>query len=336
MRFAEWSGADFSGSNLRGFDFTGARLIGCNFKGARIDGARFDQALIDEVRPGAKLDPGRTNLQAAEDWERVRYAKGWKRADRPAPEHLPPGAVFQDAPFAPEMVVIPAGSFWMGSRDGEGKESERPRHEVKIPHTLGVGRFPVTFEEWDAARPPGGVNHKPRDEGWGRGRQPVINVSWQDAQAYVAWLSNETGKDYRLLSEAEWEYACRAGTKTEYSFGNTISTLQAQFSEGAWGSAGSTTEVGSFPANNFGLYDMHGNVREWCEDLWHESYADKPKGLMQTGGAWKTGDSVWLVLRGGPWSFDEEYLRSALRDGASTDYRLDNVGFRVARTIVTS
>ena len=162
MRFADWSGVDFSGSDLRGFDFTGARLIGCNFEGAQIEGARFDQALIDEVRPG-KLDPGRTNLRAAADWDE--HVKSWKQPDKLALEHLPPGSVFQDAPFAPEMVVVPPGRFMMGSKDGEGEADERPRHEVKIPQAPAVGRFPVTFEEWDAARAAGGVKHKPSDEG---------------------------------------------------------------------------------------------------------------------------------------------------------------------------
>jgi len=336
MRFAEWSGADFSGSILRGFDFTGARLIGCNFKGAWIKGARFDQALIDEVRPGTKLDPDRTNLQAAEDWKS--YAKGWKRAHRRAPEHLPPGAVFQDAPFAPKMVVIPPGRFMMGSKDNEGEVSERPQHEVTIPHAFAVGRFPVTVEEWNAAF----AALNPHLDILGLGRRPVSDVSWHDAQAYVAWLSGKTGKIYRLLSEAEWEYACRSGTETAYYFGESISTAHAQFAEGSHGSSVSTAGVGSFAANNFGLYDMHGNVWEWCEDCWQDSYADKPGRLKQSGGAWTTGDGRFRVLRGGSWCDGPRYLRSAERLGSHSGNRgrhsgnhIDS-GFRVARTILTS
>ena len=338
LRFADWSGVDFSGSDLRGFDFMGAKLIGCNFKGARIEEARFDQALIDEVRPGAKLDPARTNLWAADDWERVRYAKGWRQAEKSALEHLPPGAVFQDAPFAPEMVVVPPGRFWMGSKVGEGDTDERPRHEVTIPQAFAVGRFPVTFDEWvtfhewRVARTAGAVESKPPGEGWSRRRNPVTHVSWRDAQAYVAWLSGKTGKPYRLLSEAEWEYACRAGTETAYSFGNTITKDQAQFSEGG---THSTTKIGSFFANNFGLFDMHGNVWEWCEDRWHVSYADKPENLKRTGGAWTTGDGSLRVLRGGSSNNSPQYLRSVLRYTNNSENWINNIGFRVARTLLT-
>ena len=343
LRFADWSGVDFSGSDLRGFDFTGARLIGCNFKGALIEGARFDQALIDEVRATVKLDPNRTNLRTAEDWDTC--VKNWKRAEKPAPEHLPPGSVFQDAPFAPEMVVVPPGQFMMGSKEREGYASEHPQHQVTIPHALAIGRFAVTFDEWDAAVNADGIEYGPRDEGWGRGRRPVINVSWEDAKAYVAWLSGKTGKPYRLLSEAEWEYACRAGTVTAYSFGKSISKAQAQFSRDTWGSedfpprwgsAGSTVEVGSFPGNDFGLYDMHGNVWEWCEDGYHESYVDKRKCLEQTGGAWMIGDDRFRVRRGGSWNDFPEFLRSALRGTTFAWNRTDIFGFRMARTILAS
>jgi formylglycine-generating enzyme required for sulfatase activity len=334
LRFADWSGVDFSGCDLRGFDFTGARLISCNFKGARVEGARFDQALIDEVRPNAKLDPNRTKLWAAEDWEK--YVKTWKRSDRPVPEHLPPGSVFQDAPFAPEMVVIPPGRFMMGSKDGEGNESERPRHEVAIPQAFAVGRVPVTFHEWGAAYAAGAVEQKPPGEGWGRGSHPVVNVNWREAQVYVMWLSGKTGKPYRLLSEAEWEYACRAGTETAYSFGESISKMQAQYAEKWSGSTHSTAEVGFFAANAFGLYDMHGNVWEWCEDRWHESYARKPESLKQTDGAWKTGRSPRRVLRGGSWTNFPHDLGSANRYRGKTESQIRNIGFRVARTILSS
>ena len=328
MRFAEWSGADFSGSDLRGFDFTGARLIGCNFKGARIEGARFDQALIDEARPGAKLHPHRTYLRAARDWDK--HVQSWKKADEPAPEYLPPGTVFQDAPFAPELIVIPAGRFFMGSKDGEGEQPERPRHEVTIPQAFAVGRFPVTGEEWDDARAAGALELEPRDERWGRDRQPLTNVSWDDAQTYLSWLSRVTDKPYRLLSEAEWEYACRAGTDTAYFFGESISKAQAQFR------ARGTVEVGFFPANNFGLCDMHGNIYEWCKDCWNESYAGKPESLRQTGGAWTTGDVGYRVLRGGSWGGSPQILRSAYRSRLNSGVRNKHFGFRVARTLLSS
>jgi formylglycine-generating enzyme required for sulfatase activity len=228
---------------------------------------------------------------------------------------------FKDVPSAPEMVVVPAGSFLMGSRDG--RDAERPQHKVTIARPFAVGRFAVTFEEWDAAYGGGGVKHEPGDEGWGRGRRPVINVSWEDALAYVGWLSQETGKSYRLLSEAEWEYCCRAGTTTEYSFGDKINKKQAQFSERK------TIEVGRFPANAWGLYDMHGNVWEWCEDNWHPSY----KGAPEDGSAWKGGEASLRVLRGGSWGVNPRILRSADRGWEHPDNRGDSVGFRVARTL---
>jgi formylglycine-generating enzyme required for sulfatase activity len=256
----------------------------------------------------------------------------------------------KDAPFAPEMVLVPPGKFWMGSKDGEGDADERPRHEVTIAYPLMVGKYPVTFEEWDAFDRAGGIvetkettsgllfkktetsrqKYTPGDQGWGRGRRPVINVSWNDAKAYAAWLSQQTGKAYRLLSEAEWEYACRAGTQTAYSFGNTISTKQAQLSEGNVGSAGKTVEVGSFPANPFGLHDMHGNVWEWVEDARHGSY----EGAPTDGSARTSADAtVSRVVRGGSWYVIPQSLRSPIRSWYLPGTRLNDLGFRLARTL---
>ncbi len=324
LRFADWSGVDFGGSDLRGFDFTGARLIACNFLGARIEGARFDQALIDEVRPGARLDPRRTDLPKARDW--ISYVNSWKKADRPAPEHLPPGSVFQDAPFAPEMVVVPPGRFWMGSKDREGFNSERPQHEVTIPQALAVGRFPVTFYEWEAARAAGAVEPKPT----GRESHPVTRVSWDEAQTYVSWLSRVTDRPYRLLSEAEWEYACRAGRETAYSLGDALTETLAHLRKNGH----PTVEVGLFPANGFGVCDMHQNVWEWCEDRWNKSYRAKPEGIRLTGEAWTIGES--RVLRGGPCDGTPRVARAARRGMASNSILLNDVGFRVARRLLAS
>lgn len=190
---------------------------------------------------------------------------------------------FRDCPDCPEMVVVPAGQFMMGSPDNDlaHMTSERPQHKVTIAEPFAVGKFEVTFAEWDACVLNGGCSgYRPSDEGWGRGRRPVIHVSWSDAQEYVAWLSKKSGKTYRLLSEAEWEYAARAGTTTRYAFGNSITTQEAQFS------ARKTAEVGSFKPNAFGLYDMHGNVMEWVEDCTHIASYD---GAPADGAAW-TGD----------------------------------------------
>jgi formylglycine-generating enzyme required for sulfatase activity len=170
--------------------------------------------------------------------------------------------------WCPELVVIPPGEFMMGSTEAE---KERPQHQAQIAYSLAVGRSPVTFEEYGhfariAGREP------PYDEGWGRGRRPAINVSWNDAGAYVEWLSAATGQPYRLLSETEWEHACRAGTATRYCWGDDITPLNANYGK----SLGKTTEVGSYPANRFGLYDMQGNVWEWVEDRWHDNYDGAP------------------------------------------------------------
>jgi formylglycine-generating enzyme required for sulfatase activity len=223
-----------------------------------------------------------------------------------------------DLDVGPGMVVVPAGSFMMGPGGEFGQ------HKVAITKPFAVGRFPVTFEEWDAA----GLPYKPGDEGWGRGRRPVINVCWADAKAYVAWLSKKTGKDYRLLSEAEWEYCCRAGTTTSSHFGDEISTSQAQFSgRGKYGLAGRTVEVGSFQPNEFGLYDMHGNVEEWCEDNWHEGY----EGAPNDGSVWQGGNPSLRVLRGGSWC--TEWVSSSHRSSFPATERYYINGFRVARTL---
>ena len=154
----------------------------------------------------------------------------------------------------------------------------------------------------------------------------MINVSWNDAQAYVRWLSESTGAAYRLPSESEWEYAARAGTTTPFHTGSTISTDQANYG----GNRGSTTPAGTFALNAFGLYDMHGNVWEWVEDCWHDDYGGAPS----DGTAWtRGGDCGRRVLRGGSWDSVPRYLRSANRTGYTTGYRLGLAGFRVSRTL---
>ena len=240
------------------------------------------------------------------------------------------GEVFRDCDgtWCPEMVVVPAGSFMMGSPSGEqGRDAdEGPVHRVRISEPFAVGVYEVTFEEWEACRRGGGCSHNPDDKGWGRGRRPVINVSWQDAQAYVRWLSRVTGKAYRLLSESEWEYVARAGTTGPFHFGSTITTEQANY--GSRG--GRTAPVGSFPANAFGLHDVHGNVMERVEDCWHASY----RGAPGDGSAWTRGGNCDArVLRGGSWYYGAQYLRSANRYELTAANRFSFAGFRVARTL---
>ena len=196
----------------------------------------------------------------------------------------------------PAMVVLPTGRFRMGALDGDGDgySAERPVHTVTISRRIAMGQYPVTFEDYDRYAENCGFLKalfvkKPDDFGWGRGRMPVINVSWEDAKAYAAWLSEQTGKRYRLPSESEWEYAARAGTETAYSWGNEIGVNRANCNVfGTKWSGRRTSPVGSFAPNGFGLYDMHGNVWEWVEDRWYENY----EGAPSDGSAWTSGGNV--------------------------------------------
>ena len=219
----------------------------------------------------------------------------------------------------------------MGSPSSEeGRDDdEGPRHGVTIGRPFAVGVKEVTFGEWDACVSDRGCGgYRPDDEGWGLGKRPVINVSWNDAQAYVRWLSGKTSKEYRLLSEAEWEYVARA--RTLYWWGDDIGRNRANCSHcgSRWDVRG-TAPVGSFPANPFGLYDVHGNVSEWVEDCRNESY----RGAPTDGSAWESGKCVQRALRGGSWVSHPWYLRSADRFWFTTVIRFSNAGFRVARTL---
>lgn len=240
------------------------------------------------------------------------------------------GETFRDCDQCPEMVVVPAGSFTMGSPRGEGSDDERPQHEVTIARAFAVGKYPITFDEWDACVAAGGCKYKPEDAGWGRSRRPAINVSWNDAQEYVAWLSKKTGKPYRLLSEAEWEYAARGGTTTRYPWGDEPGTNRANFRDsGSQWSGKQTAPVGSFDPNKFGLHDMIGNVWEWTQDCWNDSY----KGAPADGSAWESGNCGLRVVRGGSWSNGPVNARVAIRGRVAPSYRSSNQGYRLARTL---
>ena len=247
---------------------------------------------------------------------------------------------FRDCKVCPEMVAVPAGNYKMGAPISvyRATSEERPLHWVTIAKPFAVGVYEVTFEEWDACVSEGGCGgYRPHDEGWGRGRQPVINVSWEDAQMYVAWLRSKTGKKYRLLSESEWEYVARAGTTTSFYMGETISTSQANYDGNftyGMGRRGEyrkrTTPVGTFRANGYGLYDVHGNVQEWVQDCWNDNYLGAPT----DGSAWESGDcSNRRVSRGGSWYDVPGYLRSEYRCGIDPVDRDDDGGFRVAREL---
>ena len=268
--------------------------------------------------------------------------------------------------FVPEMVRIPPGRFLMGSptaterrwTDYDGREE--PQHEVRIDYPFELGKFEVTVDEfatfvsdakhdmghsafiWDGEAYKDSLGKGWRDPGFEQtGTHPVCCVSRIDAKAYVAWLNIKLGLDrrqdaYRLPSEAEWEYCCRAGTTTAFSFGATISTAQANYDGNSAYGAGKkgecrkkTTPVGSFPANAFGLHDMHGNVGEWCDDAWNANY----NGAPNDGSAWLTGDTALRVVRGGSWNDEAEDLRSASRTRVSPANRGHALGFRLARTV---
>ena len=241
---------------------------------------------------------------------------------------LKPGDSFKDCPDCPEMVVIPAGSFMMGSQKTEQDHFgvEYPQHKVTIAKPLAIGKFEVTFAEWDACLVGRGCQARPSEQD--RGRRPAISVSWNDAQEYVAWLSRTTGKTYRLLSEAEWEYAARAGTTTPYSWGQTITIAQANFSNQK-----GTVDVGSYLPNAFGLYDMHFNVSEWVEDCWHPNYQGAPSdGSPWTTACWEDFPD-YRAVRGGSWEGLPLGIDVASRGGLSRSFRSLGIGFRLARTL---
>jgi formylglycine-generating enzyme required for sulfatase activity len=244
----------------------------------------------------------------------------------------------QGKDYCPEMVVVPAGAFTMGSPAMEkGQTStEEPQHMVTIAKPFAVSKFELTFDEWDICVANGDCPRGVSDSGWGREQRPVINVTWDDAQYYVAWLSKVTGQTYRLLSEAEYEYAARAGKQTAYPWGNDIhlnGTVMANCKScGSQWDGKQTAPVGSFAANGFGLYDMVGNVFEWVEDCVHDNYVGAPT----DGSAWmEGGDCNSRVVRGGSWDTAPIILRSAHRGRRSADLRGTGLGFRVGRTLTT-
>jgi formylglycine-generating enzyme required for sulfatase activity len=297
---------------------------------------------------------GRVNVTGRSgDWYRVALADGrtgwiWSpllgdKLPSDFAKRYRPGENFKDCDTCPEMVAVPPGTFLMGSPpDEKGRsDGEGPPRRVTIAGAMAVGKYEVTFAEWDACRADGGCNgHLPDDRGWGRGRRPVIGVSWADAAAYAKWLRRKTGKSYRLPSEAEWEYAARAGTSTPQFWGrhrdgacmfanvhDLAGKRLSSFPEGPYrcddGHA-RTAPVGRFSVNRFGLHDMMGNVWEWVLDCWRPDRAgDAP-----------TDDRCRRrVLRGGSWRSAPDTIRSAARHSGAIDSRDEAVGFRVIRAL---
>jgi formylglycine-generating enzyme required for sulfatase activity/class 3 adenylate cyclase len=237
----------------------------------------------------------------------------------------------RDCQVCPELVEIPAGSFAMGSTEDEigHKPSEGPRRTIRLAKPFALGRYEVTFAQWDACVADGGCIHTPNDRDWGRGNRPVFYVSWNDIQKYLAWLSDKTGHTYRLPSEAEWEYAARGGTATRYWWGEAMELGLANCAGCNADDGETTVPVGSYPPNPFGLYDVHGNVWEWTADCWNGSYAGAPAGSS----AWTLGECDKRAVRGGAWGLAPDDLRIARRRGDDLNLRSGKRGFRVARDL---
>jgi formylglycine-generating enzyme required for sulfatase activity len=259
---------------------------------------------------------------------------------------------FRDCEQCPLMVELPPGRFVMGSPDseeeaaGNGKRpehtilAEKPQVEVEIEYPLAVGKFEVTFAEWDHCVDQGGCSYRPDDMGWGRGDRPVINLSRPDVQQYLDWLSRHTGQEYRLPSEAEWEYAARGGTSTARHWGDVLGTGNAVCDGcGSQWDKRSTAPVGSFAPNRFGLHDMLGNAREWIADCWHPTHEGHPgtgAARIESSPSWKDGVCERPANRGASWGSFGWAIRAAGRNswrpGPWSD-RESNYGFRVVRTV---
>ncbi len=318
------------------------------------------KAYLEQFPNGLFATLARTRVRALEQTQ-VATAAPAIAATRPAAtpgsiSAMTPGTVFRDCEGCPEMVVIPPGSFTMGSLASEqARDSdEGPQHQVRIARAFAAGKYEATRGEfarfvqeasyagssgcytWDGKQWNNDTAKSWRNPGFDQtDRDPVACVNWQDAKAYTEWLSRKSGKTYRLLTEAEWEYAARADTTTVFSFGDRITPQSANYGSTASYagsptavSAGKTRPVGSYPANAFGLYDVHGNVLEWTEDCYNANY----NGAPSDGTAWSAGDCSRRVLRGGSWGVDPQNLRSANRNWDASSYRINYFGFRVSRT----
>ena len=322
------AGGLFDGTNSRVEFAAGGGIYVVKVSG--YNGAAGSYRVTAAQRGGAATQ----NLLPAGDAVGPWRTPGWtpdsvSAAPARAGEGLRPGNVFKDCEdVCPEMVVVPAGAFTMGSPAGEeGRTSqEGPRHAVAFGSAFAIGRYEVTVAEYDACVAAGGCSRTANDQGWGRGRRPVVDVSWNDAMAYVTWLSEHTGHRYTLPSEAEWEYAARAGSDTPWHTGRAILTDDAnilnQFAR--------TVPVGGYAPNAFGLHDVHGNVGEHVLDCRDVGYV----GVPNDGSANTSGDcSASRVSRGGHLADEPAHVRSAARKSSAQSGRWPGVGFRVARAL---
>lgn len=255
----------------------------------------------------------------------------------PAPSVGP--VVAGSSPMGIDMVVINPGAGKLGSPDFEKKRArfENPMRDTFISYSFEVSKYEITFDDWNKCIRDGGCSgHKPDDKGWGRGKRPVINVSYNDAQNFLKWLNGKTGQNYRLLSEAEWEYVARAGQDGPFGNGYDMSAQYANFDGKApYGNGAKgpylrkTQPVGQYEPNAFGVYDMHGNVYEWVEDCWNANHS----GAIGDGSPRKDGDCKFRVMKGGSWVTHGYQTRAAARIRYVTDYRYDDYGIRIARTL---
>lgn len=276
------------------------------------------KAYLDSYPDGPFAAAARSRLQQLE-------AGNQPKAASPTPPPAAPQSAVRDCPQCPEIVPIQPGTFEMGST--EMFDFETPVHQVSIRKPFYIGRREVTFEEWDACFTEGGCKQKPDDRGLGRTRRPVTDLDWDDAKSYVAWLSQKTGKTYRLPSESEWEYVARAGTTTTYPWGRTVDKDKANCLGCTSDPVKKAIDTGSFPPNAFGVYDMAGNAAEWVEDCWSDNY----RGAPTDGSAWTRPQCRERVLRGGSFNNDPRYLRSAARFKYDQNVRFYTNGFRVVR-----
>ena len=330
-----------------------ADLLGARYRGIDPVSQPKPIAKSPGIQPPSPSAPqGRIGINARACYGSSAEAKaGWFKPGNGKEEW------FQDHPLGPEMVVIPAGEYLMGGPPGEeGRDDdEGPQHLVTIGKPFAVGRFAITFGEFTTFVEATGHEMPDKIRSYEEGKwkeregrsfrnpgfaqtakHPVVGVSWDDATAYCQWLSQQTSHDYRLLSEAGWEYVCRAGTITPFWWGDKISTGQANYDGNYTYGGGSkgefrkgTVSVQNFDANPWGLYQVHGNVWEWCADAWHENH----RGAPDDGSVRKDGDSSRRVVRGGSWSDGPRGLRSANRFGFQPVSRYGGLGFRVSRTL---
>ncbi|NVK17105.1 MAG: formylglycine-generating enzyme family protein [Methylocystaceae bacterium] len=245
-----------------------------------------------------------------------------------ATDTLKVGDEFQDCNTCPKLIVVGPGSFIMG--DDDNYKYERPAHKVTIDYPYALGKFEVTFDEWDACAQEGPCKKDPDDHNWGRGIYPIINLTYDDINVYLKWISQKTGQTYRLPSEAEWEYAARAGTTSEYWWGDKPGKNNANCRKcgSQWSGLGSAP-VGSFRPNPWGFHDMHGNAWDWVADCWTPHYAMAPT----DGSARLDGDCQQRVTRGGSWYYFPKLSRSAYRYKNHVNVFSYNISFRVLREI---